>query len=234
LDVDTLSCEELNWDGGMMTQKEEKTILDNIAQSILDGSGERTAEEVRNALESGIQAKVILDQGLITAMEEVGRRFEAQEFFVPEMLVSAHAMKSGLAELNPILSETAAEPLGKVVLGTVKGDLHDIGKNLVAIMMEGSGFEVIDLGVEVTPEGFVQAVEEHKPDFVGMSALLTTTMASIPESVEALSNAGLREKVRVMVGGAPVTQEFANMVEADLFAPNAAAAAKLAKSMLLE
>jgi 5-methyltetrahydrofolate--homocysteine methyltransferase len=218
----------------MMTQKEEKTILDNIAQSILDGSGERTAEEVRNALESGIQAKVILDQGLITAMEEVGRRFEAQEFFVPEMLVSAHAMKSGLAELNPILSETAAEPLGKVVLGTVKGDLHDIGKNLVAIMMEGSGFEVIDLGVEVTPEGFVQAVEEHKPDFVGMSALLTTTMASIPESVEALSNAGLREKVRVMVGGAPVTQEFANMVEADLFAPNAAAAAKLAKSMLLE
>jgi 5-methyltetrahydrofolate--homocysteine methyltransferase len=218
----------------MMTQKEEKTILDNIAQSILDGSGERTAEEVRNALESGIQAKVILDQGLITAMEEVGRRFEAQEFFVPEMLVSAHAMKSGLAELNPILSETAAEPLGKVVLGTVKGDLHDIGKNLVAIMMEGSGFEVIDLGVEVTPEGFVQAVEEHKPDFVGMSALLTTTMAAIPASVEALSNAGLREKVRVMVGGAPVTQEFATMVEADLFAPNAAAAAKLAKSMLLK
>lgn len=213
---------------------DEETVLEDIVQNILTGSRDGTVEEIRHALELGIQPKVILDDGLIAAMEEVGKRFEEGEIFVPEMLISAHAMKSGLAELKPFLIESAAEPVGKVVIGTVKGDLHDIGKNLVAIMLEGNGFEVIDLGVDVTPDGFVQAVKEHNPDFVGMSALLTTTMPFIPASIEALSHAGLRHKVRVMVGGAPLTQDFANMAEADLFASNAASAAKLAKSILLE
>jgi 5-methyltetrahydrofolate--homocysteine methyltransferase len=218
----------------VITQVDEQIILQEVEDSIIAGSRERTIESVKRSQDIGIPAKVVLDDALISAMEEVGRQFENGEVFVPEMLVSAHAMKSGLAELKPALVESSTEPIGKVVIGTVKGDLHDIGKNLVAIMLEGTGFEVIDLGVEVTPEGFVQAIQDHAPDFVGMSALLTTTMASIPSSIDAISQAGLREKVWVMVGGAPVTQDFASMVEADLFAPNAASAAKLAKSMLLD
>lgn len=217
-----------------MEQSEESQVLKDIIQSILKGSSKGVAVGVQRALEMDFGPKVILDEGLIAAMEEVGRRFENQEFFLPEMLVSANAMKSGLAELEPSLIEIDAEPVGRVVIGTVKGDLHDIGKNLVAIMLEGNGFEVIDLGVEIHPDGFVRAVEEHHPDLLGMSALLTTTMPSIPATMEALSKAGLREKVTVMVGGAPITQEFANMVGADLFAANAASAATLAKSSLAE
>ncbi|MCJ7569930.1 MAG: corrinoid protein [Anaerolineales bacterium] len=217
-----------------MEQSEESQVLKEIIQSILEGSNKRAAIGVQRALEMDLGPKLILDEGLIAAMEEVGRRFENQEFFLPEMLVSASAMKSGLAELGPSLIEINAEPVGRVVIGTVKGDLHDIGKNLVAIMLEGNGFDVIDLGVDVPPEDFVRAVEEHHPDLLGMSALLTTTMPSIPATMEALSKAGLREKVIVMVGGAPVTQEFANMVDADLFAVNAASAATLAKSIVAD
>jgi 5-methyltetrahydrofolate--homocysteine methyltransferase len=190
------------------------------------------SEGVQGALEAEQDPGEILNQGMISAMAEVGRRFEAQEMFVPEMLIAARAMKAGMAILKPYLLEADIEPVGRVVLATVKGDLHDIGKNLVGMMLEGAGFEVVDLGVDVAPEGFVEAVQEHRPDFVGMSALLTTTMPSMGTTVEALEEAGLREQVKVMVGGAPVTQQFAEEIGADIYAPDASSAANRAKAAL--
>jgi len=207
-------------------------MLDAIYQSVIEGDAQRVSEGVQGALEAGQDPGEILNQGMISAMAEVGRRFEAQEMFVPEMLIAARAMKAGMAILKPYLLEADIEPVGRVVLATVKGDLHDIGKNLVGMMLEGAGFEVVDLGVDVAPEGFVEAVQEHRPDFVGMSALLTTTMPSMGTTVEALEEAGLREQVKVMVGGAPVTQQFAEEIGADIYAPDASSAATRAKSLL--
>ena len=179
-------------------------MLQTIYQGILSGDVQGLTQGVQEVLEDGYIPREILNQAMIAAMAEVGRRFEAQEIFVPEMLIAAGAMKEGLAILKPYLVEADIEPVGKVVLGTAKGDLHDIGKNLVGMMLEGAGFEVVDLGVDVTPERFVEAVREHQPRFVGMSALLTTTMLGMRATIEALKEARLRNQVTVMVGGAAV------------------------------
>jgi 5-methyltetrahydrofolate--homocysteine methyltransferase len=203
-----------------------------IYDAILDGNEAATEVELKAALEAGVSAADILNEGCIPAMTEVGRLFEEGEKYVPEMLISALAMKAGLTILRPYLVDAGVEPVGKVVLGTVKGDLHDIGKNLVGMMLEGVGFEVIDLGVDVPPGGFVEAIKAHRPGFVGLSALLTTTMPVMKATIEALQEAGLRDQVAVMVGGAPVTQSFAEEIGADLYAPDAPAAASRAKALL--
>ena len=205
--------------------------LEAVYNAVLDGNAPGAKAGVNAALAAGVAPEVVLKDGLIAAMTEVGRLFEANEYFVPEMLVAARAMQQGLAILKPQLAEGAATPMGKVVVGTVKGDLHDIGKNLVAMMLEGSGFEVIDLGTDVTPEKFVKAVVEHKPQVIGMSALLTTTMPSMGLTVQALEEAGVRNQVKVMIGGAPVTDEFAKRIGADGYSPDASSAVRLAKSL---
>jgi 5-methyltetrahydrofolate--homocysteine methyltransferase len=175
---------------------------------------------------------VLLYEALIPALEEVGARFERGDFFVPEMLIAGKAMAGALDILRPLLAETGAATIGKIVMGTVKGDVHDIGKNLVNIMFEGAGFEVIDLGVQVSPEKFVAAIQKHKPDIVGFSAFLTTTMPMFKANMNALNKAGLRDEVIVMVGGAPVTQEYADVVGADGYASDASAAVVKAKELL--
>lgn len=207
-------------------------MLEELKRAVLSGDDERAAELTKKALEEGIEPGKVLNEALIPAMEIVGREYEEGERYVPEMLISAEAMKAAMGVLRPRLVETGVRLKGKVVIGTVEGDLHDIGKNLVAMMLEGAGFEVIDLGVEVTAERFVQAVREHKPDVLGMSALLTTTMIHMPEVIEALKEAGLREEVKVIVGGAPVTQEYAEKIGADGYAPDAASAVEVVKRLL--
>ncbi len=212
--------------------------IDAIYQAVLDGNAAGAQAGVKAAIAEGLAPDVILRDGLIAAMGEVGRLFEENEYFVPEMLVSARAMQSGLALLKPLLADSGAAPAGKVIVGTVKGDLHDIGKNLVAMMLEGAGFDVVDLGTDVTPDKFVKAVIEHKPKagdiplVIGMSALLTTTMPSMTSTIKALQEAGLREQVKVMIGGAPVTDGFARQIGADGYSPDASSAVRLAKSLM--
>jgi len=207
-------------------------MLDAIYQSIIEGNAPAATAGVQNALEAGHDPGKILRKGMIAAMGEVGRRFEEGEYFVPEMLIAARAMKQGLEILRPHLIEADIQPVGTVIIGTVKGDLHDIGKNLVAMMLEGAGFEVIDLGVDVSPEQFVTAIQEHQPRFVGMSALLTTTMPGIRSTLHAISESGLRDQVVVMIGGAPVTQQFADEIGADIYAPDATSAASRATTLV--
>ncbi|MCX7681837.1 MAG: corrinoid protein [Anaerolineae bacterium] len=206
--------------------------IEAIYQAVLDGDAEAAQDSVRAALDAGVSPAEILNRACIPAMTEVGRLFEAGEKFVPEMLISARAMKAAVALLKPHLGQADVKSVGKAVLGTVAGDLHDIGKNLVAMMLEGTGFEVVDLGTDVPPQRFVEAVREHKPDIVGMSALLTTTMPAMKTTIEALTEAGLRERVKVLVGGAPVTQEFADRIGADGYAPDASSAARRAKELI--
>ncbi len=208
------------------------SILDDLRQSVIDGDMELTQSLMHKALSDGARPEAILKDGLIAAMTEVGKKFECGEYYIPEMLIAARAMKSGLALLRPQLVAANVQAIGKVVIGTVQGDLHDIGKNLVGMMLEGAGFEVIDLGVDVSPEKYVSAVQEHRPDVVACSALLTTTMLRMKEIVSALAGAGLRDQVKVMVGGAPVTDRFAAEVGADLFALDAASAASRAKEAM--
>jgi len=205
--------------------------LKPIYDAVLDGNAPSAHSGVKAALDAGVPAEVILKESLISAMAEVGRLFEENEYFVPEMLVSARAMQSGLTLLKPLLAESGAEPAGRVVIGTVKGDLHDIGKNLVAMMLEGAGFEVIDLGTDVSPEKFVKAVVDNKASIIGMSALLTTTMPSMGGTIKALEEAGIRDQVKVMIGGAPVTDGFAKQVGADGYSPDASSAVRLARSL---
>jgi 5-methyltetrahydrofolate--homocysteine methyltransferase len=207
-------------------------MLKTIYWNVVDGNAPAVVKGVQEALEAGLGPGEILNEGMIAAMAEVGRRFEDQECFVPELLIAARAMQKGVVVLRPYLVEADIEPVGKVVLGTVSGDLHDIGKNLVGMMLEGTGFEVIDLGVDVSPDKFVEAAQEHHPHFVGLSVLLTTTMSSMQATVKKLQEAGLQGSVKVMVGGAPVTQGFADEIGADLYAPDASAAASRARSML--
>jgi 5-methyltetrahydrofolate--homocysteine methyltransferase len=207
-------------------------MTDTLYQNVLDGNADAVELEVQNYLDAGIDPASILNDSLIGAMNEVGRDFEVGIRFVPEMLVAARAMQRGLAILKPYLIEADVKPVAKVVIGTVMGDLHDIGKNLVAMMMEGSGFEVVDLGVDVSPESYVKAVSDHKPDLVGLSALLTTTMPQMEKTILALEKAGVRQSVKIMVGGAPVTQEFADNIGADIFAVDASAAASKAKKSI--
>jgi len=205
----------------------------SVYQSILEGDSEAATAGVSEALKRGEEPIRVLNEEMIAAMEEVGRLFGEQEYFIPEMMISARAMKEALAILKPHLLESHIEPIGKIVIGTVKGDLHDIGKNLVAIMLEGVGFEVTDLGTDVSPDRFAAAVRDVNPQIVGMSALLTTTMPYLDASIRAIEQAGFRDRIAVMVGGAPVSQEYAEKIGADLFAADAAAAAKTARNHIL-
>ena len=209
------------------------STLDDLKQNVIDGNATSVPELVKQAMSEGVPPEKILNQGLISGMAEVGRLFEEGEFFVPEMLIAARAMKAGLALLRPHLAAANVKAVGKVVLGTVQGDLHDIGKNLVGMMLEGAGFEVVDLGTDVSPDKFVAAVKEHKPDLIGCSALLTTTMPKMKTTIQALTEAGLRGSVKVMIGGAPVTEKYAAEIGADLYAPDASSAANRAKQAVL-
>jgi 5-methyltetrahydrofolate--homocysteine methyltransferase len=206
--------------------------LETIYDAVLNGDAPTTEAEVQAALDAGTPPEDVLYKACIPAMEEVGRLFEEGEKFVPEMLISARAMQTGMGLLKPHLAAADIQTMGTVVVGTVAGDLHDIGKNLVAMMLEGSGFEVIDLGTDVSPQAFVDSVREHQPQVIGMSALLTTTMPSMGATVEALKEAGLREGVKVMIGGAPITQDFADKIGADGFAPDASSASRKAKELV--
>ncbi len=202
--------------------------LKKIYQGVLDGDLDMVSTSVQTALDEKMSAETILKKGMMGAMAEVGQLFEDGEYFVPELLVAARAMQGGLQILKPFLAAEAVEPIGKVVTGTVKGDMHDIGKNLVGIMMEGVGFEIVDMGTDVSPEKFVEAVKESGAQVVALSALLTTTMVNMPKTIEAFEEAGLRDKVKIMVGGAPVTEEYAKKIGADGYAPDASQAAKAA------
>jgi methylmalonyl-CoA mutase cobalamin-binding domain/chain len=207
-------------------------ILKGLYDETLVGNAPAVLDLTHQGLELGIEPQTMLFDALIPSLEEVGARFERGDFFVPEMLIAGRAMAGAMEVLRPLLAETGVQTIGKFVMGTVKGDVHDIGKNLVNIMLEGAGFEVIDLGVQVAPEKFVEAVESHKPDIVGFSAFLTTTMPMFKANMNALQKAGLRDKVVVMVGGAPVTQEYADAVGADGYAADASATVKKAKELI--
>jgi 5-methyltetrahydrofolate--homocysteine methyltransferase len=204
------------------------TVLQQIYQGVLEGDLDGVTASVQEALESKVSAEAILKQGMMSAMKEVGQLFEDGEYFVPELLIAARAMQGGMDILKPMLAAEDVEPVGKVVTGTVQGDLHDIGKNLVGMMLKGAGFEIIDLGTDVSPEKFIEAVTESGAELVAMSALLTTTMANMPATIKAFEDAGIRDQVKIFVGGAPVTEEYARKIGADGFAPDASQAAKMA------
>jgi corrinoid protein of di/trimethylamine methyltransferase len=207
-------------------------ILQGLFDNTLVGNAPVVKDLTNEGLGMGMDPETLLYDALIPSLEEVGARFERGDFFVPEMLIAARAMQGALDILRPLLAETGAKPIGTFVMGTVKGDVHDIGKNLVNIMLEGAGFTVWDLGVNVPPEKFVEQVAEHEPDIVGFSAFLTTTMPMFKANINALEKSGLRDKVIVMVGGAPVTQEYADAVGADGYAADASTAVRLAKSLI--
>ena len=207
--------------------------LNNISEALQSGRAEKVRELVKQALNEDIIPKKILEEGLIRGMSIIGEKFKKNEVYVPEVLIAARAMHAGMDILKPKLTETGVENIGKVVMGTVTGDLHDIGKNLVKMMLEGAGFEVVDLGVDVSADKFVEAVKEHQPNIIGMSALLTTTMVNMVEVIKALDFAGLRDKVKIMVGGAPITQNYANQIGADGYSPDATSATDKAKIFLI-
>ena len=207
-------------------------ILEKIASNLYDGEDEEVAELVQEALDQGMKPGEILSGGLIAGMDEVGKDFKAGDLFVPEVLIAARAMHAGMNILRPLLAEGDVPSAGKYLIGTVEGDLHDIGKNLVKMMLEGAGFETIDLGTDVKPDVFVDAVREHQPKIVGMSALLTTTMVSMKATIEVLEEAGVRDAVKIMVGGAPVTAAFAEEIGADAYAPDAASAVDIARGLV--
>jgi methylmalonyl-CoA mutase cobalamin-binding domain/chain len=210
----------------------QEDILKGLYDNTLIGNAPEVKDLTNQGLEEGIDPEVMLYEALIPSLEEVGARFERGDFFVPEMLIAARAMQGALDILRPLLAETGAQTVGTYVMGTVKGDVHDIGKNLVNIMLEGAGFTVYDLGVNVAPEVFVEKINEHQPDIVGFSAFLTTTMPMFKANINALVKAGIRDNVIVMVGGAPVTQEYADMVGADGYAADASTAVRLAKDLI--
>jgi 5-methyltetrahydrofolate--homocysteine methyltransferase len=206
--------------------------LKDIENALLSPDPSKAVDLVKTALSEGREPKEILENGLIAGMDKVGEKMENEEMFIPEVLMAAKAMSTALMLLNPFLGKEKGGGRGRVVIGTVKGDIHDIGKNLVAMMLSGAGFEVFDLGADIAPDAFVNAVKEKNADFLAMSALLTTTMPMMKETIKALSKAGLRKRVKVLVGGAPVTQSFCHEIEADGYAPDAGSAAKLAKSTI--
>jgi len=207
-------------------------IIREIYDAVLAGHSKAVEAKVPAALSAGLAPQQILEEGMIAAMAEVGRLFEQGEYFVPEMLIAARAMQSGLALLKPSLKAGNVQSAGRVAIGSVQGDLHDIGKNLVAMMLEGAGFEVLDLGTNVTPAKFVAAVTEKDARIVALSALLTTTMSGMKTTIDALAQAGVRGKIKVMVGGAPITETFARQIGADGYAPDASRAVAMAKSLL--
>lgn len=208
------------------------TDFEDLAQCIISGDLSKTVDLTKKAIDAGAAPLDVINKGLIAGMEVVGQRFKKGDMFVPEVLIAARAMNSGLDLIRPLLSDSDIKKLGTVLIGTVKGDLHDIGKNLVAMMMESGGFKVINLGVDVPVEKFVEAVKEHKPQIIGMSALLTTTMLVMRDVIAALKEAGVRDSVKIMVGGAPVTEQFAKEIGADGYAPDAVSATDLAKQMV--
>jgi len=208
-------------------------LIKDIYNAILDGDRGLVKDRVQAAIDARLDAQTVLNEGMVAAMAQVGQLFEEGEYFVPEMLVSARAMQDGLALLKPYLVDAGASLLGTVAAGTVKGDLHDIGKNLVCMMLEGAGFKVIDLGADVPPEKFVEAVKGGEVNIVAMSALLTTTMPGMRTTIEALKEAGVRERVKIMVGGAPVTDAFAQQIGADGYAADASKAVKVARSLVV-
>jgi 5-methyltetrahydrofolate--homocysteine methyltransferase len=207
-------------------------ILEQIAESLYNGDAGMVAELTRQALDAGHLPEKVLSGGLVNGMDAVGRDFKAGDLFVPEVLIAARAMHAAMDVLRPSLAESGVEPAGKIVMGTVAGDLHDIGKNLVLMMLEGGGFEVVDAGIDVPAEKFVEIVKTEQPDLLGMSALLTTTMPAMKKAIAALVEAGVRDQVKIMIGGAPVTQDFADEIDADGYAPDAASAVDLARSLI--
>jgi 5-methyltetrahydrofolate--homocysteine methyltransferase len=209
-----------------------ESILQEIFQCILDGHHLEVGTRIQQAFQAGFDPKRILDEAMIAAMAEVGRLFDCGEFYVPEMLVSARAMQAGMVVLKPYLKEANIKPAGKVAIGTVKGDLHDIGKNLVLMMLEGAGFEILDLGTDVPPERFLEAAQTEGVNILALSALLSTTMASMQATIAALNKSSVRQRVKVMVGGAPITEGYSRLIGADGFAPDASQAVALAKSLL--
>jgi len=206
--------------------------LNIISQTLIAGDQEQVTRLVQQAIDENVAANKILNEGLIKGMDIVGDRMQEGDMFIPEVLMSAKAMSAAVAILKPLLGEDESALSGKVVIGTAKGDMHDIGKNLVSMMLESAGFEIIDLGVDVAPEQFVQAVKEHQAQIVGLSALLTTTMPMMQSTIDALKDAGVRERVKVLIGGAPVNQDFADKIGADGYAPDAGSASKLAKQIM--
>jgi 5-methyltetrahydrofolate--homocysteine methyltransferase len=206
--------------------------LKQLYESVVSGDAKATQALTKQALADGVDPLKLVNDYMVPAMDEVGRRFEANEYFVPELLISARAMKAALELIRPLLTARGDQPLGRVAIGTVKGDLHDIGKNLVGSLLEGGGFEVIDLGVNVTPEKFIATINEKKANIIAMSALLTTTMPSMKTTIDALKQAGVREKVKVLIGGAPITQQYADEIGADGYAPDAASAVEAAMALL--
>ena len=206
-------------------------LLEKIAAGVIEGNLNEVPDQVQSALDEGLEPTKILENGLIVGMNEVGKRFKAGSMFVPEVLRSARTMHAGQELLRPLLAEGDASLGGKILLGTVQGDLHDIGKNLVGMMCEGAGFQVIDLGFNLEPEKFTAAIKEHQPQIIGMSALLTTTMRAMGHTIKAIEEAGLRDQIKVMVGGAPVDADFAERIGADGYGHNAASGAELAKKL---
>ena len=206
-------------------------VLQTIASKLYDGEDQEVAALVQQALDQGMAPDDVLSGGLIAGMDEVGRDFKAGDLFVPEVLIAARAMHAGMDVLRPLLADSDVVSAGKYVIGTVKGDLHDIGKNLVRMMLEGAGFDMVDLGTDVEPQAFVEAVSEHRPQLLGMSALLTTTMVQMKTTIDALEEAGLRDSVKIMVGGAPVTDAYAQEIGADAYAADAASAVDVARSL---
>ncbi len=206
--------------------------LNEIRENLIQGKAARVKALVQKAIDEGQDVEKVLSEGLISGMDIVGKKFKKNEFYIPEMLIAARAMKRGMEVLRPILIKKDIKSAGIVVLGTARGDLHDIGKNLVGMMMEGAGFEIVDLGVDVSPEKFVEAAKEKGANIIGVSALLTTTMPGMKDVVQVLKESGLKEEIKVMVGGAPVTQSYADEIGADGYAPDAASAADKAKQLL--
>jgi corrinoid protein of di/trimethylamine methyltransferase len=208
------------------------TDLKNLYEAIIDGNLDLSVNTTRQALNDGVDPQVIIHDYMVAAMERIGYMFEKCEVFVPELLLAARAMKGSLEILQPLLTASGSEPNGKIIIGTVQGDLHDIGKNIVSSMLEGAGFNVINLGNDVSPQQFVNAIKEHHPDIIAMSALLTTTMTAMESTINSIRDAGLRDNVKVIIGGAPVTESYSDQIGADGYSNNANGAVKLARSLL--
>jgi 5-methyltetrahydrofolate--homocysteine methyltransferase len=206
--------------------------LKKARDDVVHGKASQVKDLVQKAIDEGMEVEKVLNEGLIAGMDIVGKKFQANEFYVPEMLIAARAMKAGLGILRPLLADKGVKPIGTVILGTARGDLHDIGKNLVGMMLEGAGFEIVDLGVDIAPEKFIETAKEKKANIIGVSALLTTTMVGMKNVVQTLKESDFNGKVKVMVGGAPVTQSYADEIEADAYAPDAASAVDKAKELL--
>ena len=206
--------------------------LQEIADNLIKGQAKKVAELTTTAITDGIEPAKILNEGLIAGMNVVGKKFKAAEFYVPEVLIAARAMKGAMEILKPKLLESGVKPIAKIAIGTVKGDLHDIGKNLVSMMLQGAGFEIVDLGVDVTSEKFIEAIKNEDVSIVGMSALLTTTMPSMKDTIDAIKQAGVRDKVKIIIGGAPVNQSYCDEISADGYSPDAASAVEISKKLL--